>query len=667
MADAKRATVFCAADVHQALRRKAPAAERSTGERVNEAVNTAPTEDVEDRSALPQRQTEHSAAFVSLVHDLRQRGGIKAAHHRGWLFVVWAGAYGLAGLAEADVFKCLGPDGKMTYQDSPCAQGSNGTTIRAPGAAAPAGARPQPADPGVRPAQGSGTAAPNPTPAPGGAQPPRAVPPIDLDAGAYRALAAGNQADLAGWRSKGGDAARYAKNNPEAIYDATRSDRDVAVLEFVLKNGANPNAQIRPGVKGGPIFVNPFDCDKVALLVKYGADVNVRDLNGYAPLSHALFAPASEFKMPPDARAGQKVRVFTKLEVVRLLLDSGAEFNGPLGGEGDAGTLGLTRRVDPDVIRLLVARGATLRYPANRSKAGPITTAIQQDRDDLALALLGRDKRLGADDNLALLEATRRGFSEVALALLHANADPNVADAKGATALTWALRRKDAPLIAALQQAGANQPAAPLKARSLATASFDARTASKIDEVALFDPDRFYLASSLPKPEVVFLFYGAEPGQFETFKCEDAALFSLIAYANKQGTIQVGICRNEARRVRGAARSAKDALAQVTSSLGASAPKPDQLKAAGLDWDSATYADGWEGYRFPLVAIGHGIAVVNTVVLSSQAEGRAVIVQADLGQLCDSHYGQGRQVKTPLCEDTAKALTDIALSVARTP
>jgi hypothetical protein len=38
-------------------------------------------------------------------------------------------------MAQADVFKRAGPDGKLTYQDAPCVLGSNGTTLRAPGAA----------------------------------------------------------------------------------------------------------------------------------------------------------------------------------------------------------------------------------------------------------------------------------------------------------------------------------------------------------------------------------------------------------------------------------------------------------------------------------------------------------------------------------------------------
>jgi ankyrin repeat protein len=558
-------------------------------------------------------------------------------------------AVGGAGMAQADVFKCAGPDGKLTYQDAPCVPGSNGTTLSTPGAAATS---PAPAAAGAVP-------------------PPRGTRPVDADAGAYRALAAGNQADRERWQGHGGDPARYAKNHPEAIYDAMGSERDLAVLEFVLKSGANPNARGIAYVKA-PIFVNPLDRDKVALLIRYGANLNESDTSGYTPLLHALAAPAREFRMPPNARAGQKVRVATKLDLVRLLLDSGARCNGDLGAATHAGALELARREDRDVIELLVARGATLEDPEQDPRAwqprrGPLTIAIQQERDDLALALLGRDPRLAANDNLALLEAARRGFSELALALVNAHADPNRADAQGATALGWAERRNDAPLTAALQRAGA-KPSAPPRPKLFVNGDYGAQWASQIDAVALFDAHRFYLDWRPPKPgAVAFLFYAAAPGALQAVNCEDAAVYHLVAPANRHGSIQVGRCTREAGRVRDAARSAQGALAQMTTTLGAAAPQPAVRPAALGQWDSATYAGGWEGYRYPLLGAGRGVATVQTVVLANPTQGRAVIVQADLGQLCEPTGGIRTQLKTPLCEDTAKALTAIALAVARTP
>jgi len=76
MDDSKRATVYFDADVHQALRLKAAAADRSISDLVNEAVKIALAEDAEDLAAFEKRKTERSISFESFVRGLRQRGRI---------------------------------------------------------------------------------------------------------------------------------------------------------------------------------------------------------------------------------------------------------------------------------------------------------------------------------------------------------------------------------------------------------------------------------------------------------------------------------------------------------------------------------------------------------------------------------------------------------------
>lgn len=76
MEDSKRATVYFDADVHQALRLKAAAADRSISDMVNEAVRAALAEDADDLAAFDQRKAERSMSFDSFVRTLRQRGRI---------------------------------------------------------------------------------------------------------------------------------------------------------------------------------------------------------------------------------------------------------------------------------------------------------------------------------------------------------------------------------------------------------------------------------------------------------------------------------------------------------------------------------------------------------------------------------------------------------------
>ena len=74
MEDSKRATVYFDADVHQALRLKAAATDRSISDMVNDAVKVALAEDAENLASLGHCKSERSVSFESLVRDLRKRG-----------------------------------------------------------------------------------------------------------------------------------------------------------------------------------------------------------------------------------------------------------------------------------------------------------------------------------------------------------------------------------------------------------------------------------------------------------------------------------------------------------------------------------------------------------------------------------------------------------------
>jgi len=76
MEDSKRATVYFDASVHQALRLRAAATDRSISEMVNDAVKVVLAEDAEDLAAFDRRRDERSLSFESFVRDLRKRGGI---------------------------------------------------------------------------------------------------------------------------------------------------------------------------------------------------------------------------------------------------------------------------------------------------------------------------------------------------------------------------------------------------------------------------------------------------------------------------------------------------------------------------------------------------------------------------------------------------------------
>ena len=76
MDQAKRSTIYFDPALHQALRLKAAATDRSISDMVNDAVRVALAEDAEDLAAHELRTNEPSVSFESVVRGLRKRGRI---------------------------------------------------------------------------------------------------------------------------------------------------------------------------------------------------------------------------------------------------------------------------------------------------------------------------------------------------------------------------------------------------------------------------------------------------------------------------------------------------------------------------------------------------------------------------------------------------------------
>jgi len=178
----------------------------------------------------------------------------------------------------------------------------------------------------------------------------------------------------------------------------------------------------------------------------------------------------------------------------------------------------------------------------------------------------------------------------------------------------------------------------------------------QINDVVIFDPPRFALAVGRDGP---FAFYGAAMNEFQEVACERTASFGIIALANMAGGIRAGICVREAKRVRALASSAQPALAGVLAILSQEGFTLDPAKLDKLGWKYARTvgADGAEEHYFPLVAVGHGIGSLPTLVRIPRGAGRAIVVQADTMKLCENY---GLQDRTPLCINTRQALADIA-------
>ena len=141
-------------------------------------------------------------------------------------------------------------------------------------------------------------------------------------------------------------------------------------------------------------------------------------------------------------------------------------------------------------------------------------------------------------------------------------------------------------------------------------------------------------------------------------KCEHSVGYSVVAYSNMQSSIRLFARKPVVCEILLACRL-DGTDCQNIGSIGLDL-KADKVKTLGWEWQRERYSDR-RSYGFPVLAIGHGILWANTVVWVNKAADRAVIVQAGLTQLC----GEGKTINTPLCSDTNKALTDIALRVSQ--
>jgi hypothetical protein len=185
---------------------------------------------------------------------------------------------------------------------------------------------------------------------------------------------------------------------------------------------------------------------------------------------------------------------------------------------------------------------------------------------------------------------------------------------------------------------------------------FETAAMKHIDAVARFTPPEYAIG---PVRESPLAFYGAAMNEFDQVSCERRASLGIVAKANMAGAIVVGICKREAKRVRALAASAQPAVAGTIAMLRGSGATINEAMLQKPVWKYAktTGADGAEEHFFPVIAVGHGIGILQTLVRVPAGARRAIVVQADTIRLCENYGLMGR---TPLCDDTPRALAAIA-------
>jgi ankyrin repeat protein len=134
---------------------------------------------------------------------------------------------------------------------------------------------------------------------------------------------------------------------------------------LLLEEGANPNA---PGAWGRPLHIaagsKNVHSDSIALLLKWGADVDETNQWGNTPLVEAVTAEAPS------------------REKIELLLDAGADINATFDWAEDHGLsvlMAAAMNGTPDIVQLLLDRGARKNVTSDKGLS-PRDYALRAER-----------------------------------------------------------------------------------------------------------------------------------------------------------------------------------------------------------------------------------------------------------------------------------------------
>jgi len=172
-----------------------------------------------------------------------------------------------------------------------------------------------------------------------------------------------------------------------------------------------------------------------------------------------------------------------------------------------------------------------------------------------------------------------------------------------------------------------------------------------------YERERFALSLSQEPIPVVLYAAPAKPDEpgYERVDCASNATFRILSDANDAGPIAASRCPEHVARLRALAASSAQGFDAVLALLQKGLPTipADKLRSMGWYRERSALPGGGELHYLTIIAIGHGVAALPTVVLLTDTQ--AVVVQAEATKLC----GEGGN-PLPLCADPKGTLSAIA-------
>lgn len=267
-------------------------------------------------------------------------------------------------------------------------------------------------------------------------------------------------------------------NKDIALYQATYG-KNVELLAYLLKHGADPNASNQEGITALMNAASLGDLNMLKLLVSKGASIHKKRYNDYDALYSAYMrryssnaSPSLDFLLSNGANPNEKYGVSKTplltqaaidgdLDLVKQLLLYKADINA-VNASGETVTRYLVqympvsdavlKQKQKDILRFLIKNGADFNLKANNGPSAIGFAVVYGQLESLEIFLdLGGDPNgtiaLGQFDYPYLVISTIMQRIEMVSTLLKHGANKEALDGKGKTALFYAKEKNNQKLI----------------------------------------------------------------------------------------------------------------------------------------------------------------------------------------------------------------------------